>query len=527
MSYKNGMIFALVSVMAVMGCSKSPADRIAELLPQWDSSMSEEEVASEVNDVRKMPVEKQEVLSCQLELMVLLKDIGIGSMEEIKTEAQKKIAGKSLNECKEVVARVENEFKELLAEARKTYSGSPADYIASMLPKLDPTMSKDKIDAEVKSIKEMAADQQEALVYRMKLMLLLNEVGWGTMRMIKREADDRMKGKNASECKAALARARFELREVIDQLRKEKPVKRGNGGGSSQKSSESKNAAMRTVAKGMQIPTGEETSDTKQMAEAAALKGRNLFVLITQTNTEREGAGMSSVWPKTGNALSGDADDIAGVAFDSANAYFEVLFDSKRMNTSEWMPYVKGSDCLNIFKDDNVCGWIVIVNADDDSPDTLPVLVSSNVNPDYLSRRSKGVIPIGTKAGRAKTVWGDEYVVVVRKNGKTDIISAESVTTELIYGDDSPQSFVYLDVKGANRKSRVVPQTSEVLRSSNSGASERKISTSEEACDVFSRYVKSRCISWTLGDQVRARFYELSEDEKIQVARKLQELMND
>lgn len=54
-----------------------------------------------------------------------------------------------------------------------------------------------------------------------------------------------------------------------------------------------------------------------------------------------------------------------------------------------------------------------------------------------------------------------------------------------------------------------------------------KLATSENACDVFSRYVKSRCISWTLGDQVRARFYELSEDEKIQVARKLQELMND
>lgn len=214
-----GVAFGIVGVA---GCSKSSADKIAKLLPEWDASMSAEKLASEVADFRKLPADRQEALACQLELMLILRDVGIGSTEQIKSRAGKMMDGKSPSECREIIAQVENEYKDLLEESRRTYTGSPVDYIASMLPKLDPGMEKDEIDSETAEIKKMPADQQEALVYRMKLMLLLKEAGWGTMRMIKREAEDRMKGKTVSECKAALARMRFELKEVLEEVRKGK-----------------------------------------------------------------------------------------------------------------------------------------------------------------------------------------------------------------------------------------------------------------------------------------------------------------
>lgn len=222
MNYKKVLAILSIGAVAVAGCSKSPVDKIAKLLPEWDSSMSAEKLASEVADIRKLPLDRQEVLSCQLELMLILRDVGIGSTEQIKTRAGKMLDGKSPSECRVIITQVEQEYKDILAESRDTYSGSPVDYIASLLPKLDPSMEKDKVDSSIEEVKALPADQQEALVYRVKLMMLLKEAGWGTMRMIEREADERMDGKSVSECKAALARMRFELKDVLAEGRKGK-----------------------------------------------------------------------------------------------------------------------------------------------------------------------------------------------------------------------------------------------------------------------------------------------------------------
>ena len=47
---------------------------------------------------------------------------------------------------------------------------------------------------------------------------------------------------------------------------------------------------------------------------AMAMRGRNLFVGMTQANTEREAAGMAEVWPQTSVESSGATDpDIADV----------------------------------------------------------------------------------------------------------------------------------------------------------------------------------------------------------------------
>ena len=71
---------------------------------------------------------------------------------------------------------------------------------------------------------------------------------------------------------------------------------------------------------------------------ASAMRGRNLFVGITQANTEREAAGLDGVWPRTAGNLSGDKNDIAGIDFKNSTEYFKVLFDMASFGKANWQP---------------------------------------------------------------------------------------------------------------------------------------------------------------------------------------------
>jgi hypothetical protein len=61
---------------------------------------------------------------------------------------------------------------------------------------------------------------------------------------------------------------------------------------------------------------------------ACSMRGRNLFVGITSANTEREAAGLTSVWPKDDSQKSDDQDDIAGITPGTSEEYFEELFST-------------------------------------------------------------------------------------------------------------------------------------------------------------------------------------------------------
>ena len=77
---------------------------------------------------------------------------------------------------------------------------------------------------------------------------------------------------------------------------------------------------------------------------AMAMRGRNLHTGITQANTEREGAGLTSVWPKSTEQQSDDNEDIAGMAFTDSAKFFEELFNIGKYGQTDWSPYVTGVD---------------------------------------------------------------------------------------------------------------------------------------------------------------------------------------
>ena len=80
---------------------------------------------------------------------------------------------------------------------------------------------------------------------------------------------------------------------------------------------------------------------------AASMRGRNLFVGITQANTERQSQGLTSVWPhetENDGLNTEDSDDIAGTKYSSSTEYFKELFDIDNYGKEDWAPYVSGVD---------------------------------------------------------------------------------------------------------------------------------------------------------------------------------------
>lgn len=189
---------------------------------------------------------------------------------------------------------------------------------------------------------------------------------------------------------------------------------------------------------------------------------RNLFVAIDQANVERDSVGLPTVWPRTKDLVN-DKDDIAGKSFKSASDYFAALFDLNNFGNETWKPYIDNDTYnvganLGIF---NLSGharpfssdWIVAANVEEGFSNYLPVLISANVDPKSIKfpfdRKSKEVIPVGSRVGRTGIPWGDDYVLVVTKCGALRVWEAEkfSIYTLTLGMDTDALGLEYLDAR--------------------------------------------------------------------------------
>ncbi len=191
-------------------------------------------------------------------------------------------------------------------------------------------------------------------------------------------------------------------------------------------------------------------------AAAAAMRGRNLFVGMTQACVDREAAGLQGVWPHTAGAtdLSDDKKDIAGMSFRTSTDYFKTLFDIAARDGDDWAPYVDVDiGTLKHSKGGDFCDWIVAANIQDEFDDVIPVLISANVDPSVLKTSFNGYddtpIPFGSKVGRTKLPWCDKFVVVIRKGGSSQVFRARDFTYTNLYNrrSFSAPGLKYLDVE--------------------------------------------------------------------------------
>ena len=170
---------------------------------------------------------------------------------------------------------------------------------------------------------------------------------------------------------------------------------------------------------------------------ALAMHGRNLFIGITQANVDRESHGRSSVWPKKQNAETdaGGSGDISTKTFNSADDYFDELFNMTSYGTTEWSPYVdvdikfvsgagvsayKGGKSLK-----GCVAWKVSADITDDMQDIIPVLVSRNISTDnFITSSTKETL---SEYKQEKTdsqytqPFGNKACVIIHKGGSAGV----------------------------------------------------------------------------------------------------------
>ena len=180
---------------------------------------------------------------------------------------------------------------------------------------------------------------------------------------------------------------------------------------------------------------------------AMAMRGRNLFVGITQANTEREASGLADVWPKDSDGATDNSDDIANKAASTTTQFFKDLFDMDNYGKAEWDPYVNVD--IGVLSGGGVPGmsgssleskniaWVVVKNLTSEVADVIPALVSRNVDfqslGGNLAKYDGTTTTKVTVGGTYDQPFGNKAWVLVRKSGASQVIKAKYSRLDVIF----------------------------------------------------------------------------------------------
>lgn len=187
-------------------------------------------------------------------------------------------------------------------------------------------------------------------------------------------------------------------------------------------------------------------------SSAMAMKGRNLFVAITQCNTDRTGAGLPLIWPVQ-NTDGFDEDDKKVAGASSSTDFFNYLFDfENKTSANNWKPYVNcdvgvlsgcgvpGASGSNFDKKN--LAWLVLKNYEDSMDDIIPVLVTRNVSRSGLNSvigssvqgDETTEVKFGGSDGEDKVPSLDKNAwILVRKSGGTSVVKAKYSKVSVIF----------------------------------------------------------------------------------------------
>ena len=186
---------------------------------------------------------------------------------------------------------------------------------------------------------------------------------------------------------------------------------------------------------------------------AMSMRGRNLFVAITQCNTEREGAGLQAVWPQT--ATEGvDTEDKDVINAASSTDFFKALLDLDTPAQTR-KPYVDVD--VGVLSGGGVPGmsgttlqpanvaWLVTKNIQDEVSDVIPVMVTRNV--DYATLNGKlasyggtesTLVECGKGGGQyTSTPFSDKAWILIRKSGGAQVVKAKYSRLNVIFNKQS------------------------------------------------------------------------------------------
>ena len=193
---------------------------------------------------------------------------------------------------------------------------------------------------------------------------------------------------------------------------------------------------------------------------AMSMRGRNLFVAITQCNTEREGAGLQAVWPQT-STEGLDQEDKNVIGAKNSTDFFTYLFNLDESNPANRKPFidvdigtlsgggVPGMTGKTLEKK-NVA-WLVTSDIQSEMSDVLPVLVTRNVDYQKLGQQlsayqgeATDTIDCGKAGGEyTATPFGNKAWVLVRKGGAAQVIKAKYSRLNVIFNKQAFDNSAY------------------------------------------------------------------------------------
>ena len=159
------------------------------------------------------------------------------------------------------------------------------------------------------------------------------------------------------------------------------------------------------VIMGALFPAGRDPFFPK--AFAIAMRGRNLYCMIEQNNEQHSLDGKWRDLQKCSNSV----EFITGV-----------------LN-------IRGADGREWRCEDEVAAlWNVAIDVSEDCGESFPMLISANFNPRLLESAvdDDAQLPIGRASGAPLSLLDDKAVILVRKNGSSEVIKAKYCTRKNI-----------------------------------------------------------------------------------------------
>ncbi len=206
-------------------------------------------------------------------------------------------------------------------------------------------------------------------------------------------------------------------------------------------------------------------------AAAVAARGRDIYIGIVSANTEREPLGEGLVWPKTPlpGGSANQKPDAFTKGFKTSTEYFKVLADEEHYGTDTWEPSIPGFDYAKlagagvpVCKDYHLTAannmWSIAANLTDTDNDSIPVLISRNVDMKEIERvvnqgltASDFNTQINVGNGEYTAPFGSQMAVVIRKGGGVFMFRSRQATLGNVFGrqelpprDPSKPKIVYL-----------------------------------------------------------------------------------
>ena len=177
------------------------------------------------------------------------------------------------------------------------------------------------------------------------------------------------------------------------------------------------------IAMAVLFPAGRDPFVPK--SSAVAMKGRTLYYMIAQNNAQHDIAGEWINPQKCSNSVE----------------FITGLLSVSRANGQKWC-------CTDV----EAALWNVAVDVPEDYGELFPMLISANFNPRLLESAvdDDAQLPIGRMSGAPLSLLDDKAIILVRKNGSSQVIKAKYCTRKKILKThcESGDSVMYLTPEG-------------------------------------------------------------------------------